>query len=123
MDQPGARVLKYSRQDGQITGCVYLQKKAESLYLGMLSVSPDCQAQGIGSQLLQAADMQAVQEGCQQIYMTVISIRHELISWYQRHGYELTGEIKPFEEDHRYGVPTQALEFLVLAKKMSPAAL
>ncbi|MGZ3940498.1 MAG: GNAT family N-acetyltransferase, partial [Flavisolibacter sp.] len=43
---PGAVILKYE-QDEQIVGCVYLQKKGDRLYLGMLSVSPEIQAQGI----------------------------------------------------------------------------
>jgi hypothetical protein len=52
--------------------------------------------------------------------MTVISIRRELIDWYIRHGYQLTGERKPFVvPDTRWGIPKQQLEFVVLEKKVA----
>jgi hypothetical protein len=51
--------------------------------------------------------------------MTVISVRKELIDWYIRHGYQLTGERKPFiVPDTRWGVPKKQLEFVVLEKKL-----
>jgi hypothetical protein len=51
--------------------------------------------------------------------MTVISVREELISWYLRHGYRLTGERKPFVvPDVRWGIPKQPLEFVVLEKEV-----
>jgi hypothetical protein len=52
--------------------------------------------------------------------MTVISVRKELIDWYMRHGYQLTGERKPFAvPDTRWGIPKQELEFVVLEKKIN----
>jgi hypothetical protein len=50
--------------------------------------------------------------------MTVISVRNELIQWYQRHGYEHTGETKPFPNDPKFGIPKQSLEFVVLKKSL-----
>jgi hypothetical protein len=50
--------------------------------------------------------------------MTVITVREELISWYERNGYHKTGRVLPFPVDERYGVPTQHLEMLVLEKKL-----
>jgi len=35
--------------------------------------------------------------------MTVISVRTELIAWYQKHGYNNTGETKPFPDDIKFG--------------------
>ncbi len=115
---PGTTVLKYL-DNGIITGCVELKKTGNKLYLGMLSVKPFTQGKGIGKQLLQAAEAFAINNGCTIIYMTVISSRSELISWYVRHGYQLTGERKPFEvPDSRWGIPRQELEFAVLEKKL-----
>jgi hypothetical protein len=50
--------------------------------------------------------------------MTVISIRYELISWYQRRGYQLTGEILPFHVDKKFGIPKQTIELAVLEKSV-----
>ena len=113
-----AAILKFSNDSGDILGNVYLEKQDEKLYLGMFSVLPTAQSQGIGKQLLKAADEYAKEQSCSSIYMTVISARHELIAWYMRHGYKPTGESKPFPADERFGVPTQPLELIVLEKNL-----
>lgn len=114
---PQAHVLTY-RAEGRLLGCVYLERKEAELYLGMLTVSPDCQTEGIGKRLLGAAEEVARNFGCQAIVMTVISQRHELIAWYERRGYQSTGATKPFPDDPRFGVPMQPLTFIVMAKSM-----
>ena len=50
-----AVILKYINDSGAISGCVYLKKQRTQIYLGLLSVSPDIQAAGIGKRLLAAA--------------------------------------------------------------------
>lgn len=114
---PLAQILTY-RVAGRLLGCVYVERKGTELYLGMLTVSPDCQTAGIGKRLLAAAEKLAIETGCQMISMTVITQRHELIAWYERRGYRSTGETKPFPNDPRFGVPTQPLTFIVMAKAM-----
>ena len=117
IQKPGAVFLKYTNQQGEIEGCVFLQKKADRLYLGMLSVSPLEQAKGIGKQLLAAATEHAQQQNCSSIYMTVITLRDNLIAWYERHGYVKTGEVIPFPVEEKFGIPTQTLELFILEKK------
>ena len=99
-----------------IIACVYLQDKDPVLYLGMLTVQPSLQAAGTGKKLLAASEAYAQWLGRTGIQMTVISVRHELIAWYQRRGYRLTGEKIPFPEHLALGIPKQSLEFLVLEK-------
>jgi ribosomal protein S18 acetylase RimI-like enzyme len=112
-------VLKCSNAKNQLVGCVYLQKKEDKLYLGMLTVAPDIQAQGIGKKLLQAAEEYAQTQQCTAITITVISLRQELIKWYERRGYKATGERKPFpSNDPRFGLPKQQLEFIVMEKQL-----
>jgi ribosomal protein S18 acetylase RimI-like enzyme len=101
-----------------LTGCVYLEKMNSKMYLGMLSVSPREQAKGIGKQLLIEGEKYALQQKCSIIEMTVISVRTELILWYQKHGYNNTGETKPFPTDIKFGIPKQPLEFIVLQKEI-----
>ena len=112
-------VLKCNNAKNQLVGCVYLQKKEEKLYLGMLTVAPDIQAQGIGKKLLQASEEYAQTQQCTAITISVISLRQELIKWYERRGYKATGERKPFpSNDPRFGLPKQQLEFIVMEKKL-----
>ncbi len=118
MEEPGAAILKYTDESGLIAGCVYLKEKAGQLYLGMLTVSPELQAKGIGRKLLGAAEGYAKEKGLQAITMTVISVREELIAWYERNGYYKTGATEPFPVDPKFGLPKQALHFIVMEKQL-----
>ena len=115
-DDPNIILLKNTDETGQITGTVYLEARATKLYVGMFSVSPLLQGKGIGRDLLLAAETYAKQLNCRTLTMTVISSRHELISWYQRRGYKPTGKILPFHADKKFGVPKQPIELVVLEK-------
>lgn len=118
LKKPGTVILKYQRE-GAIVGCVELRINDGKLYLGMLTVEPGLQGGGIGKEMLRAAEDYARDQKCRSVYMTVITIRKELIDWYKRHGYVDTGERKPFAfNDPRFGLPKQKLEFLVLEKQL-----
>ena len=119
MENPEAVILKFTTAEAIIAGCVYLEKQERGLYLGMLTVSPLQQANGIGKQLLSAAEEYAKKNNCLCIFMNVISIRLELITWYERNGYYKTGETKPLLVDSRFGIPTQPLEFAIMEKKIN----
>ncbi|HMQ63887.1 MAG TPA: GNAT family N-acetyltransferase [Flavilitoribacter sp.] len=111
--------LKYTESDGSLQGCVYLDNREGSLYLGMLSVNPQLQAKGIGKQLLAAAEQHARLQQCSSVFMQVINARTELMDWYIRHGYQRTGEVFPFNGDHRFGAPNRPLFFEILEKRLS----
>jgi N-acetylglutamate synthase-like GNAT family acetyltransferase len=111
-------ILKYIDDEEQIIGCVYLELKKQKLYLGMLTVSPLLQTNGIGRQLLHEAERIANRLNCSAIFMTVITTRHELIQWYERRGYCATGEILPFHEGTRFGTPNQLIELGVFEKEV-----
>ncbi len=116
MQQPNAVILKYE-EENKILGCVYLKQEDNKIYLGMLTVAPQLQNKGIGKILLAAAEEEARKRNCIAIFMSVISIRTELINWYKKRGYYDTGKTKPFpENDPRFGIPKQPLEFIILEK-------
>jgi N-acetylglutamate synthase-like GNAT family acetyltransferase len=117
INDPTSEILKYTNEEGQIIGCVYLQvSKGKRLYLGMLTVSPGLQTNGIGRQLLHEAEIVAHQLKCRTIFMTVITTRLELISWYERRGYHATGKMVPFPTDNKFGTPNQHIELGVYEK-------
>jgi N-acetylglutamate synthase-like GNAT family acetyltransferase len=115
-----ATILKYTNEDGQIIACVYLQQQKQRLYLGMLTVSPTLQANGIGRQLLHEAEKVAHSLNCSVIFMTVITTRLELINWYERRGYHLTGKTEPFSSiPKRFGEPKKdEIQLAVLEKEI-----
>ncbi len=116
IQQPGSVILKYV-EDNKIAGCVHLKQEANKIYLGMLTVSPQLQNKGIGKILLAAAEVEALKRNCTAVFMSVISIRTELINWYKKHGYIDTGIVKPFPaNDPSFGIPKIFLEFVILEK-------
>ena len=117
--RPDTLLLKYVK-DERILGCVELRSEGNKMYLGMLTVQPTLQGKGIGKELMSAAEQEARRQKCSAIFMTVISIRKELVDWYVRHGYQDTGIRKPFAfNDPRFGQPKKHLEFVVLEKQIS----
>ncbi|PXA89666.1 GNAT family N-acetyltransferase, partial [Nostoc sp. 3335mG] len=103
-------------------GCVQISRVAAGLSaLGLLAVRPDVQAGGLGRRLVAAAEHYARREqDAGRIEMTVISLRGELIAWYERLGYVRTGETRPFPmDDPRSGLPRVPLSFLVLERTLS----
>jgi ribosomal protein S18 acetylase RimI-like enzyme len=115
--KPGSFILLGER-DGNLLACANIEQRGAAAYFGMFSVRPDLQGSGIGSALLAEAERLARDEwACREMQMTVISIRDELIAWYERRGYRRTGRYSPFPYgDERYGIPKRddlRFEFLV----------
>jgi N-acetylglutamate synthase-like GNAT family acetyltransferase len=106
----------------KIEACVYLKKAdSNSAYLGLLTVNPKIQNKGHGRTLLDSAEKWVLQNwNLQQIIMTVINTRHELIAWYERRGYVSSGKTSDFPmHDPRYGLPlVEKIVFTELIKKI-----
>ena len=104
----------------QLVGCVHLEKQGNDLHLGMLTVNPEYQNKKIGKMLLSEAEALAEFWECTNIVIEVITLRTELVSWYEKRGFKKTGETKPFPmNDPRFGIPkVDKLEFLVMKKKI-----
>jgi GNAT superfamily N-acetyltransferase len=95
----------------------FIKKDNEYVYFGMLTVRPTLQNKGAGKLLLSRLEDLAREWGYQKIRMTVISQREELIAFYQRRGFNFTGETEPFpENDPRFGLPKTKLIFHVFEK-------
>ncbi|WP_018637293.1 GNAT family N-acetyltransferase [Parafrankia elaeagni] len=107
---------------GMVVGCCQLQQRADGIsYFGMFAVRPELQGRGIGDALLAAAERFACLEwSSARMEMFVISLRAELIAWYERRGYRRTERCEPFPYgDERFGVPRRAdLAFVVLDRDL-----
>jgi GNAT superfamily N-acetyltransferase len=117
-----AQTLILAEESGALVGCVLVADKgARVAYLGLLTVSPILQGGGLGRALVGEAERYAREElGADAMEMTVIKRRQELVDWYLRRGYALTGREAPFPlDDPRFGIPrTRDLVFVVLAKAL-----
>ena len=119
-----SRVVLGSR-DGELVVCAHLERREGWAYFGMFAVRPSLQGRRLGDRTLAWCE-RSVRErwGCGEMRMTVISLRRELIAWYERRGYRATGETRPFPYgDERFGLPKRDdLEFVVLAKRLDAEA-
>jgi len=125
--KPDSRIVLAERRStgsgrtADLLGSVQVEKIDGQGYFGMFSVRPTLQGGGIGDALLREAERVVHEDfGCTTMTCTVISIRAELIAWYQRRGYRSTGEFKPFPYgDERFGLPKRDdLRFEVFAKAL-----
>ena len=116
--QAGSLLLAL-RTDETIVGSVQAVREDDATYLGMLSVSPELQTRGIGRALIEEVERVARDEmKSKSVRMTVISVRDELIAYYERRGYVRTGETREFPmDDIRFGSPKRRDFHLVVLEK------
>lgn len=120
LDKPGCCILLGERGAG-LLACANLERRGEIAYFGMFSVRPDQQGSGFGRAMLDESERIARSEwNCREMQMTVISVRDELIAWYERRGYRRTGRYSPFPYgDERFGIPKRDdLRFELLVKAL-----
>jgi len=102
--------------------CVHLLKKDEkTAYLGLLTISPELQAGGMGSELLKFSEKFCAEKlHSSVIEMTVITLRTELVAWYERRGFKQSLEKRPFPKgDPKFGLPKREdLVFVVMRKEI-----
>lgn len=120
VESPDNRLLTVERE-GRIVACCQLEHRGDHAYFGMFAVSPDLQGAGLGKAIIAYAE-RLVREtwGANEMHMTVISVREDLIAWYERRGYRRTGRTTPFPYgDERFGIPLRAdLRFELLVKEL-----
>jgi ribosomal protein S18 acetylase RimI-like enzyme len=102
---------------GELVACCHIEQQGDTGYFGMFAVSPElllAEAERIARDEWQVLTMR----------MTVIEQRAELIAWYERRGYRLTGETGAFPYgDARFGVPRRDdLRFVWMSKPLSEVA-
>ena len=115
-----SRLLTVERE-GRIVACCQLEHRGDHAYFGMFAVSPALQGAGLGRTVIAEAERQAREGwGVTEMHMTVISVREDLIAWYERRGYRRTGRTTPFPYgDERFGIPQRDdLEFELLVKEL-----
>ena len=85
--------------DGALPACVYVERRGDRLYVGMLSVDPSRQKTGLGRLLMDAAETRAATLGCRGVDIRVVNLREELPPFYLARGYVERGE-EAFEHPH-----------------------
>ena len=116
----GHSIMLLCMKGGELIGSVHLQHGKRVAFMGMLVIKPGLQGLGTGKKFMLAAEEAAIKMwGVDKMLMYVISLRNELIAFYERRGYRRTGKFKPFPDEIRFGIPrVKGLKIELLEKKL-----
>lgn len=108
--------LEYSPH---LLGCIGLNFQSEHAEIGSFSVDPKMQNQGLGKKLLNFAEQHVITEypEIKLFEMYVLSLRTELIAFYERCGYQQTGHREDYPIHANIGLPLVDLHLLHMVKK------
>jgi len=101
-------------EPGVFAGCVFVSVDGPDGFMGMLSVLPERQGQGIGTTLVIAAEDHCRSQGCTWMEIEVVNLRTELPPFYRRLGYREADE-RPFPDAARSLRPCH---FVVMRKPL-----
>lgn len=105
-------------EDARIIACVHVQNTPSGASIGMLATEPGLQAKGLGKQMLLHAETHAMERfAARRLKISVLSSRPELLAFYQRRAYVLTGETAEYPHSGETGHPmVDGLHLLLLGK-------
>jgi len=114
-------VVLLGLQGCEPVACVHVRKDDRKASIGMLAVNPAHQCLGLGKQMLDEAERFANKHySPRKFIMSVVSERPELMAFYLRRGYSLTGSVREYPlkagvgEPKRPGLMVETLEKLSL---------
>ena len=109
--------LLHENSAGDLIACVYLETSPDNrCYLGLLSVSPEAQGNGLAPRILVVAEDLARKADCHTIWLRTLSARTPpLRPFYERFGYKLL-EMTPLPPVFHPKIPC---EFVVMEKRLT----
>jgi ribosomal protein S18 acetylase RimI-like enzyme len=134
VDQSDSRFLVAER-DGRILGCCLIQRLGTtacssagsgpvgarpSAYFGMFAIDPASHSTGLGKLILAEAERRVREQWrSSSMVMTVINLREQLIEYYKRRGYVLTGATMPFPFSETSGEVTRDFHLVEMKKDLA----
>ncbi|MGD9655151.1 MAG: GNAT family N-acetyltransferase [Sulfuricurvum sp.] len=107
-------------QEETIVASIHAYRENNAVHFGLFAVEPTMQGSGIGKQLLAYAETESMKRWkVDTAVMEVITLRSELIEYYERRGYVRTGATIPFPESGLWEKRVDFLEFSVMEKKLA----
>ena len=128
-------VFENPQDSDDLLGCISVDfspiNHQPAAYIGTFAVHPALQGRGIGDTMLSAVETFAIRHAhaknlthlpltylpLTHLSMSILSHRPELLSYYQRRGYLLTGEKMAFPRDGNNGDPKRDDVFLEFLQK------
>jgi predicted N-acetyltransferase YhbS len=89
--QRGRFFVAETKYLSRIVGTVFVKVTDRTGYFGMLAVDPSLQGSGIGRALREHAEAFCKRQGCTQMTLSTGDFRTELLPYYRKAGYKITG--------------------------------
>lgn len=96
-DNPGS--IKVAELEGKTVGIIFATDDATNVLLTRLAVLPEYQGQGIGTELLDAAENWLEEQGSEISVVFAEEDNEELKAWYEDQGYENKGSYSMMMKD------------------------
>ena len=113
-------ILYSAWRSQELAGCICLKPvNGDTIEFGTFAVSPSLHGHGLGSSLLEYAERQASKH-YRYFQVCVVSLNQNLIAFYQRRGYQITGDTLPYPVHAEVGIPMHEDTTLTLLKKHNP---
>jgi ribosomal protein S18 acetylase RimI-like enzyme len=106
-----------AEHQGVLLGSVYVEDRGDHGYIGLLSVDPRLQREGLGRTLMAAAEESLAAAGRPRAELLVVNLRRELPAWYGKQGYREVGT-RAFPPDAPNFLPCH---YLVMSKRLRSA--
>src|SRR5215470_12729810 len=74
-----------------LLACIFIEPRAQQAHLGLVSVEPARQGEGLGAELMRAAENRCRAAGFREMELRFIDQRTELERFYQRMGFTRSG--------------------------------
>jgi GNAT superfamily N-acetyltransferase len=97
-----------------LAACVYVERRGDRAYVGMLAVDPSHQGRGFGRLMMDAAERRAADLGCRGVDIRVVNLRQELPPFYRARGYVERGQ-EPFEDP----CATRPAHYILMGKELA----
>ncbi len=86
-----SEMLALANGEGELVATAHLKISASGGHLGLISVHPQSQGQGLGRRIIAAAEAMAISRQCRAMHIQVVNLRIELPPFYEALGYRHTG--------------------------------
>ncbi len=97
--------LMTAHRHRELVACIQLTLTGDAAHLGLFSVWPALQGQGVGHRVLALAEAHGAALGARRITMSVLNRRPELIDYYLRRGYRRVVGTDPYPIHQNVGTP------------------
>ena len=105
-------------EQGLLVACIGLSFDHNSVEIGTFAIDSSVQNLGYGKQMLNYVEAYVAQS-CSEVrdlIMYVLDVRSELIAYYQRRGYQITGHTEPYPVNANVGQPLVPIQLIEMKK-------